>query len=128
MVVNGENIVFDAYHINGNNYFKLRDLAFTLNGTGKQFDVSWDEAANAIHLTSGYPYTTVGGEMEAKGSGAKIATPTIPKVFLDGKEAPLTAYHIAGNNYFKLRDIGEAFDFSVDWIEESSTIIIDTMN
>jgi hypothetical protein len=33
VLVNGKNVAFDAYNINGNNYFKLRDLAYTLNGT-----------------------------------------------------------------------------------------------
>ena len=44
----------------------------------------------------------------------------------DGSEVQFTAYHIEGNNYFKLRDIGEAFDFGVDWDEAAATIRIDT--
>ena len=126
VVVNGRNVPFDAYNIGGNNYLKLRDLAYTLTGTEKQFAVSWDEAANMISLTSGYPYTVVGGEMEGKGSGAKTAAPIKSKVFLDGKEVVLTAYNIGGNNYFRLRDIGEAFDFGVDWKEDIREIHIDT--
>ena len=126
VIVNGVNVVFDAYNIDGNNYFKLRDLAFTFSGTEKEFDVSWDEAANAISLTGGRPYTIIGGEMEGKGSGAKTATPTKSKIFLDGNEIVLTAYNIGGNNYFKLRDIGDVLDFGVDWIGDSSTIVIDT--
>ena len=37
-----------------------------------------------------------------------------------------TAYNIGGNNYFKLRDIGEAFDFGVDWDQDAQTISINT--
>ena len=44
----GEKKAFDAYNIEGSNYFKLRDLAYVLNGTDKQFEVGWDAAANAI--------------------------------------------------------------------------------
>jgi hypothetical protein len=33
VLVNGNNIKFDSYNINGNNYFKLRDLAYVLNTT-----------------------------------------------------------------------------------------------
>ena len=40
VLVNGENVAFDAYNINDNNYFKLRDLAYILSGTEKQFEVS----------------------------------------------------------------------------------------
>jgi hypothetical protein len=48
VLVNGIAVKFEAYNIGGNNYFKLRDLAMALSGTGKQFDVSWDAAENAI--------------------------------------------------------------------------------
>ena len=109
-----------------NNYFKLRDLAFVLSGTEKQFEVGWDEKNNAISLTSGKQYTVVGGEMVGKGEGAKIPVPTTSKIYLDGKEISFTAYNIGGNNYFKLRDIGQAFDFGVTWDGTKNTIVIDT--
>jgi len=126
VLVNGEITAFDAYNIDGNNYFKLRDLAYVLNGTQKQFEVGWDAAANAISLTSGSSYTAVGGEMEGKGDGAKVPSPTNSKILLDGNAVQLTAYNIEGNNYFKLRDIGAAFNFGVDWDAELQTISIDT--
>lgn len=126
VLVNGKNIAFDAYSINGNNYFKLRDLAYVLSGTEKQFEVGWDGDANAISLTSGAAYTAVGGEMTGKGSGTQAAKPSAAKILLDGKEISLTAYEIGGNNYFKLRDIGRTFDFGIGWDGGSRTITIDT--
>ena len=126
VLVNGENVAFDAYKINDNNYFKLRDLAYILNGTAKQFNVGWDGANNAISLTSGQPYTAVGGEMTGKGSGAKTPELTNSKILKDGAEVSFTAYNIEGNNYFKLRDIGAAFNFGVDWDGARNTIAIDT--
>ena len=126
VLVNGENVAFDAYNINDNNYFKLRDLAFILSGTEKQFEVSWDGANNAIILTSGLSYTPDGGEMTGKGAGDKTATPTNSKIIMDGKEVQFTAFNIQDNNYFKLRDIGEAFDFGVYWCGLNNTIVIDT--
>lgn len=126
VLVNGQSIAFDAYTINGNNYFKLRDLACVLSGTEKQFEVSWDGSANAIVLTSGQAYTTVGGELA--GAGAQTQTPTLnqSKVFLNGEKIALTAYTIQGNNYFKLRDLGSVLDFGVDWDGSTNTILIDT--
>jgi hypothetical protein len=127
VLVNGKSIAFDAYNIGGNNYFKLRDLAYTLNGTPKQFEVGWNGAVNAIILTSGQAYTTTGGEMADKGAGGgKTATPTTSKITLDGKDVSFDAYNIGGNNYFKLRDIGQAFDFGVDWDGARNTVVIDT--
>jgi hypothetical protein len=112
--VNGKEVEFDAYAINDNNYFKLRDIAYVLNGTEKQFEIAWDGENNAISLTSGKPYTEVGGEMKGKGAGSKTATQTTSKIYLDGEKLNLTAYTIDGNNYFKLSDIGQAFDFFTD--------------
>ena len=126
VLVNGENVAFDAYNINDNNYFKLRDLAYILSGTEKQFEVGWDGENNAISLTSGEPYSIAGGEMAGRGGGSQAAEPTSSKIYLDGSEVQFTAYNIQGNNYFRLRDIGEAFDFGVDWDGERNTIVIDT--
>jgi hypothetical protein len=126
VVLNGTTVRnFDAYSINSDDYFKLRDLAFILSGTQKQFEVA-DGANNAIVLTSGHPYTVVGGELGGKSSGTKTATPATPIIYLDGAEVKFTGYTIEGNDYFKLRDIGEAFDFGVDWDDATDTIIIDT--
>ena len=63
--VNGEQKECAAYYINGNNYFKLRDLAYALNGTTQEFSVEWDEQRRVVMLTSGQRYQPVGGEMEA---------------------------------------------------------------
>ena len=126
VLVNGKNVAFDAYNISDNNYFKLRDLAYILNGTAKQFGVGWDGINNAISLTSGQSYAAVGGEMQGKGSGDKRVVPTNSKIYLDGKEVQFTAYNIEDNNYFKLRDVGAAFNFGVDWDGANNTIVIDT--
>ena len=124
--LNGAPIAFDAYNINANNYFKLRDIAYALNGTEKQFAVGWDDKSNSISLISGQPYIIVGGEMEGKGTGIKKPAPTDSKILLDGAEKSFTAYNIDGNNYFKLRDIGAAFNFGIDWDESNDAIVIDT--
>ena len=126
VLVNGERKAFDAYNIGGSNYFKLRDLAYVLNGTEKQFEVGWDNAAKAISLTSGAAYTPAGGEMTGKGSDTQTAAPSSATIIVDGKEVSLTAYNIGGNNYFKLRDIGETFNFGIGWDNASKTITIDT--
>ena len=92
VLINGTPTAFEAYLIDGNNFFKLRDLAFALNGANKQFAVDWDPVANAISLTSGQPYEAVGGEMGQGDGTAKDAAPTTSRVYLDGVEIELTAY------------------------------------
>jgi hypothetical protein len=127
VIINGNNVLFEAYNINGNNYFKLRDLAKALNGSQKQVEVTWDGILNAINILTGQPYTSVGGELSASGSlkneNASLST---SKIFLNGAIKALTAYNINGNNYFKLRDIGKSIDFAVTWDGTSNTINIDT--
>jgi len=126
VIVNGEEVSFDAYNILGNNFFKLRDLAYVLSGTEKQFGVDFDLDSNTILLTHEEEYTEVGGEMAGKGTDNKTPRSTASRILLDGEEVSFTAYNIEGNNYFMLRDIAATFDFSVEWDAENTTIIIDT--
>ena len=126
VLVNGNNIKFDYYNINGNNYFKLRDLAYVLNTTEKQFSIGYNEVLNTVSLTSRQPYIAVGGEMEI-GDGDNVQTePTSSTILKNGEVVQLQAYLIDDSNYFKLRDIGELLDFSVEWNGEENSISIDT--
>ena len=125
--LNGEEVAISAYLINDYNNFKLRDLAFILNGTEKQFSVDWVEKTNTIDLFSKKAYIPVGGEMAAAGSlGNKTAKPTTSAIMLDGKPVRFIAYNIEGNNYFKLRDVMKAFDVYVGFDEARGVIILDT--
>lgn len=118
---------FSAYNINGNNYFKLRDIAYILSGTSKEFEVTWDSSKNAIDLLPNKPYTKIGGEMvSSKDGNTKTATISNSKLYLNGKEINLTAYTIGGNNYFKLRDLGSTLDFGVEWDGKNNTIAIES--
>lgn len=126
ILVNGKRVEFEAYNINGNNYFKLRDIALAVNTTSKQFGVNWDAVKNAINLTSGSGYSSVGGEL-AKGDGiTKYGTATTSQIYKDGELLTISGYNINNNNYFKLRDLGKAFNIEIDWDNEAQTVVIDT--
>lgn len=127
VLVNGIPTTFDAYNIKGANYFKLRDLAFVLNGTGKQFSVDWDASEQTISLTSGAPYIPVGGEMSAgTGTVQSATTGNGTSLLFDKVSYYFQPYNIGGNNYFKLRNLGRLLDFGVDWDAATNTVIIDT--
>ena len=126
IIVNGKTVAFDAYTISGSNYFKLRDLSYVVTETSKQFEVGYDNATKAIVLTSGKPYTIMGGELTGGDGKTKSAVPTASKIYLDDKEVSLTAYTIGGSNYFKLRDIAKLFDFGVNYDNTSKQIGVDT--
>lgn len=124
--VDGVQAAFEAYTINDSNYFKLRDLAYVVSGTDKQFAVSWDSDLNAISLISGSAYTSVGSEMAAGDGTAKAYYTTTSAIYVDGVATSFEAYTINDNSYFKLRDVCEAFDIGVTWSEATSSIGIDT--
>ena len=52
MYADGKEVQFEAYNINGSNYFKLRDVAYAMNGTSKQFDVRWNSGISILSMTS----------------------------------------------------------------------------
>ena len=126
VVVNGKAVSFEAYNINGNNYFKLRDLAMTLNATDKQFSIDFDGTTNSISLTGGTSYLPVGGELSGKAGNANMALKTQLSIYVNNQSVMLSAYNINDYNYFKLRDLGKALDFSVFWDANLNQITIDT--
>ncbi len=127
VLVDGKTVAFEAYNISGNNYFKLRDIAKAITGSKKQFEIGFDSSANAISITTGKAYTSVGTELKLSDNPSdKSAVVTNSKILINGKDTKLTAYNIGGSNYFKLRDLAAAVDFGVTWDTASSTIGIDT--
>jgi len=55
-----------------------------------------------------------------------VANRTTSRVLVNGVQINAEAYNINGNNYFKLRDIGQAIDFAVTWDGANDRILIDT--
>ena len=126
VLINGEATNFEAYLIDDSNYFKLRDLAFSLNGAEKQFEVGYDDLTAAITITTNRAYTPLGGEM-AKGDGAaKTATlNTEINIAVDGEPVSIAAYLINDNNFMKLRDVMQLLDVYVGYDETTRNITID---
>lgn len=113
--VDGTKANVAAYTIAGNNYFKLRDIAAIVSGSEKQFEVSWNNDAKRIDLTSGKPYTIVGGELGAIGSASKQAETSTAVVYKYNAQMDYTGYNIDDNNYYKLRDVCESFNIGIKW-------------
>ena len=129
VTVDGERVDPQGYNINGYNFYKLRDIAYILNGTDSQFNVTWDGANNRIVLTDGAAYQEVGGEMTSSASAAiKNVSESDSTIVLDGKTLSLTGYRINGNNYYKIRDVGSALGFSVDFDPETEIVLIGSAN
>ena len=123
---NGRPLELGAYNIANNNYVKLRDVAQLLSGTEKSVSVTWNNDAFCIELIRGGLYQPAGGELTPLSGGSQSAVLNSAAVLLDGKAAALTAYNIGGSNFFKLRDLGSALDFRVDWDAGTGTVVVDT--
>lgn len=126
VLVDGVEVAFEAYNIGGNNYFKLRDVAAAITASEKAFDVTWDGENKVIDLLSGKPYTPVGGELNPGDGKDKTARVCNAEVCKNGEYIYPKAFFIGGNNYFKLRDLGELFDFDVSWDGANNCITVDT--
>ena len=127
LVVNETPVDCEKYNIDGNNYFKLRDLAELLNGTTSQFDVDYDEATKTMVVTTGAPYTHKNGtELKTGADNSASAVVSAQTLQIDGETVSgLSVYNIGGNNYFKLRELGKVVHFYVHYDEATRTMLVD---
>ncbi len=127
LTVNGIPIECEKYNIDGSNYFKLRDIAYLLNGTENQFGVGYDNANHTVTVTSGIAYTPNGSELVIGEDKSATAVPSAQTILINGAEnTGLSVYNLGGNNYFKLRDLGETLGFLVDYDKASNTAIVES--
>lgn len=123
VAVDGKGIAIGAYNIDGYNYFKLRDVAAALNGTGANFEVGYDATAKSIALSSKTAYSATGNELkDTAPTTKKTATVSNQKIILDGVEVSMQAYLIDGYNYFQLRELGKNLGFEVAWDNDAKAI------
>ncbi len=130
VLVDGRAVEFQCYALkdekgNDTNYVKLRDVAATLNGTAAQFEVSWD---GVVNIVTGQAYTPNGSEMKTPFSGNRAYTLPESATKINGFEASLDAIVLKDDNggaftYYKLRDLGAALGFRVDWSAEKGIFI-----
>ena len=130
MTVDGTPVTFQTYALkdaNGfeTNYVKVRDVASVLNGSAAQFNVSWD---GAVNLQANTAYTPDGSEMSTPFTGDRAYQNATAETRVNGAAAPLEAILLqddAGNGYtyYKLRDLGDALGFVVDWSAEAGITV-----
>ena len=106
ILIDGRPVALLAYNIDGNNFFRLRDLAFVLSQTGSQFDIGWNAAANVITITTRREYIAIGSEMNLAAAQNSIATPTAANIQIDGAAKSLTGFLIDGSNFFYVAGAG----------------------
>ena len=74
-------------------------------------------------ITSMVAGMAIGAALVSEAAAGIVAEPTWQNIYVDGQQVSMTAYNIAGNNYVRLRDIGQQVGFNVYW---SDGVQIDT--
>ena len=125
LTVDGEEKNAEIYNINGSNYFKLRDMATLLTGTDAQFSVTYDEENKTIVIQTGEAYEKQPGDLMPGLDKSSTAVRSAQAITINGEAVgDLTAYNIGGNNFFKLRELGEKLGFGVDYDAETRTMVV----
>ncbi len=127
VIIDGKPVSFEAYNIGGNNFFKLRDLASALMKSNKKFGVSWNDKTRLVGLTRESDYLPNGSELKIP-ANMKVENPIAnsAKLEIDGVGIEVLMYNIKGNNFIKLRNMGQLIDFGIDYNSQKKLIEIDT--
>ena len=118
--IDGWSVVITAYSINGSNFIRLRDIGYAIG-----FDVRFDSADKTVSIHPKDPYSGNQSMLGKTPERAEAAAAHLP-IYVDRQEVAMLAYNIGGNNYVKLRDIGAAVGFNVEWDATRKRVLIDT--
>lgn len=132
ITVDNKEVTLDAYTLTADNggdvtYVKLRDVAEVLNATQAQFDVQW--LGGAIYVVPNTPYVSKNGtELKAIQTKDSSFKWNDNPILFGGITKPLegiilTDVNEGGHTFFKLRDLGSAIGFHVDWSAERGIYI-----
>lgn len=111
-----------AYMYQDSNYFMLRDIGRIVG-----YRIDWDGNTKKITMTKDKTAQNFNGLSAAK------HTENVKKnhqtIVIDGNEYKnMECLNIEGYNYFKLRDLAGAMDFTCDWNNDTNTIMLTTDN
>ena len=116
-----------ACEIAGETWFRLRDVALALNDTGSRFSVDYDRERDVVVIRRGAEYAPIGGELAPAPEQPEEVWRSVQPVVIDGVEhSELGAWNIDGSNYFRLRDLGDALGFRVDYDDVTRTVYLRT--
>nr|WP_315021010.1 serine hydrolase [uncultured Aminipila sp.] len=126
--VDGKSVNLRAYSASyeGNNFICIRDFANAINGSEKQFNITYDKNKNAVIILKGQAYTAVGGENQPGDRSVEWSSSSVPKLYVNDKKVQYTSYSIGGNTYFKFVDLMQILNINATFNDSNNTIKVDT--
>ncbi|MBP2025761.1 hypothetical protein [Peptoniphilus stercorisuis] len=122
--VNGLTSNIVTYNISGENYYRIRDIAFALRNTNKKFNVNYNVKNNEIYLISGENYSSKDDFVIY--DDIALANAFTGSILLDKEVLDLNSYHIKGYNYYKLNDIAKILNFNIKYEGVNKLVVINT--
>jgi hypothetical protein len=127
LILDEEELEFPAVKIHDWNWLKLRDFAMIMNGSAKQFSVTYEESTNSIYVITGQAYTPYKDELAPLPDiSSAISSPQ--KLYVDGQLLEVAAYNIFGYNYFRLRDLAIILDIALIYDADTASVTLDLEN
>ncbi len=126
VTLDGEEVTIAHYNVNGNNYFKLRDLACILNGSAYQYNVDYDSASRTVLIATGESYAAQATDMQIGEDRSDTCVLSNQPVSVNGETVSVKAFNIGGENYVQLRDLAGYVGYGVDYDAAARTAQIIT--
>lgn len=124
LLFNKEKVNLEVYNIDGDNYFKLRDVAFLLMDTKYEVSLDFNTYFRSIYAKCGGTYVPNGDEMLTGTDMSSKCVVSNWDIIVDGTYVPCKVYNIGGNNFFRIRDLGSAFGFGVDYDAKQNAVVL----
>ena len=124
ILFNGDPISLEVYNVDGDNYFKLRDIAYLLSDTRFACSVDFNTALRTVWTLKGGSYVPNGDEMRTGVDNSSSCRASQWLLMVDGMYHGCSVYNIGGNNFFRLRDLGNALGFGVDYDAATNSAVI----
>jgi hypothetical protein len=118
--VDGQFVDLLAFSINDNNYVRLRDV-----GKAVDFSVFYDASQNSVRIDRNARYAGGFNETLPTPPDNPEAAVSDNPIYVRGNLVKMTAYNIAGNNYVKLRDVGQAINLGMAYDPTVDAVYID---
>ena len=134
VIINDKEVPLKGYNIEGNNYYRLRDVAKYFKNTMCAFEVGYEEETNTILLQVPFNRTPQIKDMPNLKKENKKAYPSKSKLKIEiqktqtldlEKEKP-KAYVVDNYTCFKLRDLAEILLFNMEYNEKTNEVKIQT--